>query len=139
GLLHDVGLKEIPREIIENPRAQLTMEERRIFESHSHRGMEILNKVPGLSEDVILSAYQHHEANTGEGYPQHLHRLKIHPVAKLITTANTFCEFTIARPGQSTLSADIALKHMKIRESTLEADFFSALKRVFKFNERPKK
>lgn len=134
GLLHDIGLKEIPKAIVEKSRASLTQEERTLFESHSARGMELLNSIRGIPEDVILVSYQHHENNTGTGYPQHLYRSKIHPFARLVAIADIFCDYTIHKPGYERLSAGDAIKLMKSREAALEPDYFLALKQVFKFS-----
>lgn len=134
GLLHDIGLKEVSKETIEKSRLEHTAEERRLFETHSARGMEILNQISGMSDDVILTAYQHHELNNGEGYPQHLHRLKIHPVARLVGVIDVFCDHVIQKPGQQKVGPQEALKMMSRRENSFEPEYFSALKKIFKFN-----
>ena len=40
-LLLDVGLKELPKDIVEKPRHELTYDERVIYETHAFRGAEI--------------------------------------------------------------------------------------------------
>lgn len=132
GLMHDVGLKEIPRQILEKGRTALTAEERAVFETHPNRAMELLNQIKGIPADAILVAYQHHENWTGFGYPQKLSRNKTHPIARLIHVVDLFCDYAIEAPGTPKLSAKDAIGQMtQFYESSLDPMAFTALKSVF--------
>jgi response regulator RpfG family c-di-GMP phosphodiesterase len=135
GLLHDIGLKEIPREILEKSRAAMSQQERSLYETHTARGMELLNGVKAASGDVILVAYQHHEDWSGCGYPKKLTRSKIHPLSLLLSVADAFCEQTIQGPGREKLPALTAIHQMiSFQGNTFAPEPFEALKRVFKFD-----
>ncbi|MEK7691507.1 MAG: HD domain-containing phosphohydrolase, partial [Bdellovibrionota bacterium] len=84
GMLHDIGLKEIDRNIINRPRLDWNPDEVREFETHPRRGAEALSRVAELSEDVLTVALQHHEDQLGAGYPLRLLRSHIHPMARLV-------------------------------------------------------
>ncbi len=94
GLLHDIGLKEIPKDILAKPRHELTYDERVIYESHPFRGAEILRSMPSISDDIISMVYEHHENAIGQGYPRRLRDLRMNPHAKIIALSDAFCELT---------------------------------------------
>lgn len=132
GLLHDLGLKEVDRAIIDKPRSTLSAEERAVYETHPIRAMELLNQIRGIPADVILVAYQHHENWVGFGYPQKLPRGKTHPLARLVHIVDLFCDCVVESPGNPRLSAEAAIKQMsQFYESSLDPAPFAALKFVF--------
>jgi response regulator RpfG family c-di-GMP phosphodiesterase len=143
GLFHDIGLKEIPIEIVEKPRFTMSQSERTLYETHPQRGMELLNQIPGTIEDVILTAYQHQEDCLGKGYPQTLPRQRIIPIARLIAVADAFCEYTIFTPGIKKLAATEAVTQMIAKGRVFDSEYMDALKRIFKIaddqeNKKPK-
>ncbi len=99
GLLHDVGKKEIDRDIIEKPKKDCTIEEIKIIESHPLRGMEILKRVKGIPQDILQIILQHHENCLGQGYPVGLRKHSIHPMARVVSMANEFCNYAIKNPN----------------------------------------
>jgi putative nucleotidyltransferase with HDIG domain len=136
GLFHDVGKKEIDREILEKPRALLTQSERAAIETHTLRGREILESIKGISTEVIQMSYQHHEDEMGRGYPRRITKKEIHPFAKICRVANVFCEYAIkSHPHIEPVSPEAALRKMILYDSdSFDKDVFAALKRLFKFN-----
>lgn len=99
GLLHDVGLKEISPEITNKPRAELTVDELLLLETHAFRSMEILRTVSSVPDDIIAIAYEHHENALGQGYPRKLRDLRMNPLAKVVALADQFVELTISSPN----------------------------------------
>src|SRR5690606_5884100 len=61
GLFHDIGFKELDRELLEKPRITHTAAERKEYETHPTRGAELLSQVGNIPLDVIQVASQHHE------------------------------------------------------------------------------
>jgi HD-GYP domain-containing protein (c-di-GMP phosphodiesterase class II) len=94
-LLRDVGLKELPKELVEKPRHELTQEERVTYETHPFRGAEILRSMPSSSDELIAIVYEHHETANGQGYPRRLRDVRMNPLAKVVCLADAFCELTI--------------------------------------------
>ncbi|GEM_PF-3389320 len=72
GLFHDIGYKELDRELITKKRALLTSDEIHLIESHVTRGRDIILSLAGIPEDIALIVYQHHEDCLGQGYPKRL-------------------------------------------------------------------
>ena len=92
GLLHDIGLKEVPKDLLEKNQALFTEDERKLYESHPVRGMEILNALGGIPEEVILASYQHHEDNKGTGYPLKKMKTSISQISRVVSVADVSCK-----------------------------------------------
>jgi len=135
GLFHDIGKKEVEREILEKPRIELSPKERSQIESHSTRGKEILETLGNIPSDVIEIAYQHHEDMMGQGFPQGLTKVEIHPLAKVVQAANIFCEYAVkCRPDVQPISGLEAIAQMdKLKKHLLDKECFEALKRIFSY------
>jgi putative nucleotidyltransferase with HDIG domain len=132
GLFHDIGKKEISKEILEKPRSLLTQEERKLVESHTTRGKEILESLRTAPSEVIQVAYEHHEDILGQGYPRSIERKRIHPMSLIVAVADAFCNYTIKCPQTpQPLDGHGALLAMtKFKEHSLDPDAFAALKKV---------
>jgi putative nucleotidyltransferase with HDIG domain len=131
-LLHDIGLKEIPKEILNKPRHELSYDERVIYESHAFRGAEILRSMPSINDDIISMVYEHHENAIGQGYPRRLRDFRMNPHAKIIALADAFCDLTFGDENTPLpKTPDAALQFIQI---TLGQPFnkpaFNALKEV---------
>ena len=71
-LLHDVGKRAIPQEILNKP-GQLTQEEFSIMKSHTTQGCDLLERIPELRECEVFPLIcdvcrHHHERWDGNGY-----------------------------------------------------------------------
>lgn len=133
GLFHDIGKKEVAKEILDKPRPLLTQRERSIIESHPTRGKEILESLGNIPSEVVLIAYQHHEDMLGQGFPRGLQKNKIHPMARVVNVANIFCEYTIkSHEDMKVKTAPAALSTMEqMRGEAMDRDAFIALKKLF--------
>ncbi len=132
GLFHDIGKKEISKEILEKPRPLLSQVERSILETHTTRGKEILESLKTAPSEVIQVAYEHHEDILGQGYPRRLDYKRIHPMALIVSVANIFCGYTIKSPqAPDPLTAQNAILAMtKFKEHSIDPIAFAALKAV---------
>lgn len=95
GLLHDVGLKSLPPELVNKPKVEMSFEEYQTYEQHPYKGMQLLVGLGVVPEDVIAIVYEHHENAIGQGYPRKLRNVKIHPLAKVVALADEFCHLTM--------------------------------------------
>jgi putative nucleotidyltransferase with HDIG domain len=95
-LLHDVGMKELPDEILESPRHALSRDQMMMYESHVYRGVEILRTMPSVSDDIISIVLEHHENAPGQGYPRRLRDVKMNPFARIVALADCFAEVVMA-------------------------------------------
>lgn len=109
GLFHDIGKKEIPRDILEKPRHMLTEAERSLLETHAMRGKEILQSIRTIPDDVVQVAYQHHEDCLGQGFPRRLKKNEIHPFARLMYLLDLFVTYTLKGPFSEGMNAHAAV------------------------------
>ena len=93
-LLHDVGKRAIPQEILNKP-GQLTQEEFSIMKSHTTQGCALLERIPELREceafPLICDVCRHHhERWDGSGYPDQLAGRDIAPWVQVVGLADAF-------------------------------------------------
>ena len=131
GLIHDLGKKELPKEIIEKPRLMLTPDELKLLETHPARGAELLRFLQGLPEDVAVVAMQHHEDCKGTGYPGRLTRHRIMPLSRLVAVANEFCNLVFPGPGYPGMPAkDAIVRLMAASSGRYDEEFVNGLYKV---------
>ena len=82
-LLHDIGKKALPIELVNKPRAKMSHEENQLYETHTYKGMQMLLGLGIVPDDVIAIVYEHHENAIGMGFPRKLRNLKMHPLASI--------------------------------------------------------
>lgn len=136
GLFHDIGKKELSRDLLEKPRHLMSPQERSQYESHPTRGREILLSITNIPDEIIQIASEHHEKFNGEGFPNKKRGHKILPIARLVAVANDFCKNTISSPGCKMLTIRESLD--KQNEEIDEADqgFLDALKKCINLPEK---
>ncbi|MEK6553957.1 MAG: HD domain-containing phosphohydrolase [Bdellovibrionota bacterium] len=98
-LLHDIGKKALPADLLNKPKAKMTHEETQIYESHTFKGMQMLLGLGIVPDDVIAIVYEHHENALGMGFPRKLRNLKMHPLARIVALANEFVDLVMANPN----------------------------------------
>ena len=95
GLLHDIGLKTLPPELLKKPMAEMSYEEIQQYQTHPFRGMQLLQSLGVVPDDIVSIVYEHQENRIGQGYPQRIRDVKIHPLAKVVALADQFCYLTM--------------------------------------------
>lgn len=93
-LLHDVGKRKIPQEILNKP-GRLTKEEYEIMKTHTTQGCDLLGHIPELREceafPLICDVCRHHhERWDGGGYPDRLTGSNIAPWVQVVGLADAF-------------------------------------------------
>lgn len=110
-MLHDLGKKRIPAEII-NKNGKLTDEEFEIMKKHPTYGVEILKEMGEEDELLFKIVEQHHEKMTGTGYPKALKPDEIHPFAQIVGICDIFNALTTKRSYKDPMSSFEAFKIM---------------------------
>ncbi|HEX2456543.1 MAG TPA: HD domain-containing phosphohydrolase [Vicinamibacterales bacterium] len=98
-LLHDIGKTRIPIELLRKPGA-LDRLERKLMESHTTFGAEILVEVEGLRPLTPTVALEHHRAVQGGGYPDLGEHAVPHLLSQLVAVADIYEAMTGARSYQ---------------------------------------
>lgn len=116
--LHDIGKIDIPMKILKK-KGPLTIRERKIIETHSLKGYDILTNISALYENnkVMDMAKQiakyHHENWDGSGYPKGLKEKEIPLSARIVSMTDYYDALTQDRPYRKALDEDVVLKMMK--------------------------
>ncbi len=131
-LLHDIGKKELPPELLSKSRAQMSFEEVQLYESHTYRGMMILQSLGIVPDDILRIVYEHHERGAGQGFPRRMMNARIHPLAKVVGLANEFVGLTVKGPDcPNPKTAIEAVDYIeRIMGQPFAKDIFKALRDV---------
>lgn len=87
-LFHDAGKDQVPNKILMQT-DPLNRAELAFLQQHCEFGAR-LARDSGMAERVADIIYQHHECADGSGYPQHLQRDGIDPLARLLAVVNVY-------------------------------------------------
>jgi putative nucleotidyltransferase with HDIG domain len=102
-LLHDIG--KIDPELshaLRKPHA-LTPEERRLIETHSERGAELLRDLGSMEKEVVAAVRHHHERYDGRGYPDGIAGTDIPLEARIIMLSDSIDAMLSDRPYRRAL------------------------------------
>jgi putative nucleotidyltransferase with HDIG domain len=106
GLVHDIGKIGLPAGLLEKPGA-LTLEERRLMETHPEIGERILAKVDDYAE-IAAVVRHHHERFDGNGYPDGLANDEIPFLSRIIAVADAYNAMTSDRPYREAMPSRVA-------------------------------
>ncbi len=110
-LLHDVGLAEVPTEVLRKPGA-LSAEEKALVRAHVDRLREYLEAVPALTPALRIAEH-HHERWDGTGYPQGLQGEDIPLGARILAVVEVFDALTHDRPYRPAWTQEQALTYLE--------------------------
>lgn len=101
GLLHDVGMLLLPKEI-RTKQGGLSEDEWFDIQKHPILGLHLLEKVSHLPVSIPYVAYQTHERENGRGYPKQRSARLIHKFAKIVAIADIFEALSSPRKHRQT-------------------------------------
>lgn len=130
GLFHDIGKRHIPLEIICKTSA-LTEEEWALMQKHPQYGLVILDEHKS-SGNIKACAFEHHESMAGNGYPQQLQAVEIHPMAKVVAVADTYDALTTKRSYNDPMRPTEAIEFMAGKlKAKYDPEVMKALMAIF--------
>jgi HD-GYP domain-containing protein (c-di-GMP phosphodiesterase class II) len=109
GLCHDLGKKEVPREIL-NYNGPLGPDDRLVIEKHPSFGAQLLLDIPGVESThplLPVVAYQHHMGANQSGYPKIQGRMPqyaLHFTSLLVAVADVYDALRTVRPYRPALT-----------------------------------
>lgn len=126
-LLHDVGLTQIPANVVQTPWTQQLGRESQLYARHVDEGLRLLDEVVGeLSPRVRPLIQQHHEKFDGTGYPMQLQGFQVSDVAQLIAMADTLESMTSGQWDGQTRSLMETFTHLeKLEQSRNHPEYFN--------------
>ncbi|TMJ97132.1 MAG: response regulator [Actinobacteria bacterium] len=126
-LLHDVGKISIPDKVLLKPGA-LTPSERRLLQTHTVLGEQMLSGVSILRGEGLKVVRSHHERWDGRGYPDGLAGNEIPLAARVFAVADTLDAMTTNRPYRPAGRWDQAMQEIVAeRGSQFDPDVVDAL------------
>ena len=111
GQLIDVGMLQIPREILWRP-GQLSPAEFELVKTHPERGFESLRRIE-FPWPVAEAVRQHHERMDGSGYPRGLKGDDIMLEARIIAVADAVEAMMSNRPQRTALSLTSCVEELQ--------------------------
>lgn len=121
GLLHNIGLAQLPVSMAEKDPQDYSPEELKEYHLYPDRSVIAVKakKVP-LSPDISDAIGQHREKGNGKGFPKGLTGGDISDLGKLLAVAYRFMELTSLREQRQSMPPAAALQQM--RDQALEGD-----------------
>ncbi len=113
-LLHDLGKRNIPRRVLNNP-GKLSAPERETIQRHPQIGFEELSSDPDMTWSQLMMVYQHHERLDGRGYPVGVVGGEIDPWARICAVCDVFDALTCDRPHRRAISVPEACEFLEAR------------------------
>lgn len=99
-LLHDVGKLSLPEHLrCEVNPANLSEEDRVIYESHPRLGHDQIEGIEGINETVKQAILQHHERRDRTGFPDKISGNSINFVAEIIGICDTYLDYLAFESG----------------------------------------
>ena len=124
-LLHDVGKRHVPVEILQKP-GRLTEDEWEIVQRHPTTGHRTLVDA-GLTTEARIVLH-HHERVDGGGYPTGRAGEYIPLESRILAVADSFDAMTSERPYRRAMSVDAAIAELRSHAGTqFDADCVEAL------------
>lgn len=115
--LHDVGKIQIDLSILNNEE-QLSLEARKIFQSHVTVSAEITRSITYTKpiSDIIWS---HHERYDGQGYPRGFKGDEIPILAAILSVADSFDAMTTKRPYRDPFPFEKAVQEIELNSGKM--------------------
>ncbi|MCB0394808.1 MAG: HD domain-containing protein [Bdellovibrionales bacterium] len=124
GLLHDIGMSQLPEGIDDIDR-KLTDEEWDQIKQHPLGSAQMARQVKSFPTEVITVLLQHHENWDGSGYPRGLKREEIFYPARVVAIADSFSALTTRRGGRSLYTPQDAVALMQSEEGKYDPKLLS--------------
>ncbi len=131
-LLHDVGMKYVPKAVMDKPRHTWTPEELQVYEQHPLKGADMLREIKEIPQDVLLIIAEHHENAQATGFPKRMRDVKISPLARIVSLANCFANLLFGSMAQAKCySPDEAVVYIEeVQGQPYNKQVFLALKNI---------
>ncbi len=114
GLLHDIGVAELPAEIQLLEPEQMTPAQLDQYKKHPELSVNLIKSRKLIVPDPVTKAIlQHHELFNGSGYPDGLFGDRISKEAQILALADRFDYLTRVKEGQPLMTPAQAVEHLR--------------------------
>ncbi|MGE4231875.1 MAG: HD-GYP domain-containing protein [Bacteriovoracia bacterium] len=130
GFLHDIGLTKLPGDVVDSP-TELTPAQWREMRLHPKLGLELLEGLGNIPDEVRYIVFQHHERPNGSGYPNGFRGPVIFFPAKIVALADAFCALITKRAFREAYTIDQALGIIQHEVGHYDKDLVAQLVNLF--------
>lgn len=120
GLLHDIGIAELPAEIQNIEPEAMTKEQFELYKKHPENSVSLIKARKIIIPEIVTKAIlQHHELYNGTGYPNGYFGDRICKEAQVLALADQFDYMTKlvhGKPAMSPLEAVEALRQQQVSD-----------------------
>ncbi len=114
GLLHDIGIAELPAEIQVLDPEQMSKEQLETYKKHPEISVELIKSRKIVVPEIVTKAIlQHHELYNGTGYPNGFFGDRICKEAQVLALADEFDYLTRLKEGQPLMTPHQAVSHLR--------------------------
>ena len=114
GLLHDIGIAELPAEIQTLDEDQLSPEQFEKYKKHPEMSVNLIKSRKIVAPEIVTKAIlQHHELYNGTGFPNGYFGDRICKEAQVLALADKFDELTCLKEGHPPLSPAQAVEKLR--------------------------
>jgi len=117
-LLHDIGKIDDAYQKILKQEGPLTEAQRELIHEHPERGVEIVESVRSLDEDVLRYIRHHHERYDGNGYPDGIAGEKIPLGARIIMVSDTIDAMLTKRSYRDALPLSVVREELQAQKGS---------------------
>lgn len=111
GLLHDMGIADVPPAIQSKSEDERTREEETAYRKHVDHTLDVIKFRKMIMPDTVVKAIaQHHERWSGTGYPKGLAGSRITIEAQMVALADQFDYMTMTKDGRPRMTPSAAFK-----------------------------
>jgi len=110
-MLHDVGKMIVPQAILHKEES-LTEDEFQMMKKHAEYSRRLLEQAPGMADNSIIVAAQHHERQDGTGYPLGIKGEEISYYSRATAIADVYDAMTSKRCYQDKFPPTEVLKKL---------------------------
>ncbi len=107
-MLHDIGMMNIPSQILNKPGKLASYEETEL-QKHVEYGYNMLKETFDIPDSALQMTYHHHEKYNGLGYPLGLKKEEISLVGRMISIIDVYDAATSDRGYKKAISPSAAL------------------------------
>ena len=111
GLLHDVGMSRVPRELV--TKDSLSPDEQAVIERHPVDGARLLLKSDAKVDIAAAAAFEHHLRPDGLGYPAVRFPRDVHYASRMVRVCSVYDALRTARPFRPAWNAAQALGYIE--------------------------
>jgi len=114
GLLHDIGIAELPAEIQCLDPSEMSPEQLIQYQKHPEKSVNLIKTRKIVVPEIVMKMImQHHELFNGKGYPHGLYGDRICKEAQVLAIADRFDELTSLKEGKPLLTPSEAIESLR--------------------------